>query len=91
MSEATEPKVIEVSVNYNGSGKVAMEDYGGESYGYGASASRKYVVPPDWSEQDVADFELQKILEIKDNLEPFLQEERDALVSQSNAKCHAGR
>lgn len=88
---SSEPKVVEVTVHYHGGGKVAIEDYGGESYSYGASASRKYTVPIDWTEDQVADFELQKVLEIRDNLDPLLQVERDALIEASNAECHRGK
>jgi hypothetical protein len=91
MSKEIEPKVTEIRVQYNGGGKVAIEDYGGESYSYGASVSRNYQIPVDWDEQQVKDFELLKVLEIRENLEPLLQEEHDDLVHQSNAKCHAGK
>lgn len=76
-----EPQVMEVNVNYNAGGKVALEEYGAESYGYGASVSRKYAVPADWTEQEIKDFELTQILDIRQNIDPLLQEERDALMA----------
>jgi hypothetical protein len=88
MQMSEEPVVTEIHVHYHGGGKVAIEDYGGESYDYGASVSRHYTIPPGWTEQQVKDFELQQTLDIRDNIDPLLQVERDALVAASNAKCH---
>lgn len=76
-----EPQVTEVRVHYHGGGKVALEEYGKESYEYGASVSRTYTVPSDWTEQQVKDFEILKTLDIRENLDDLLQSERDALMA----------
>lgn len=71
----TEPKVTQVTVNFNGSGKVAIMEYGKITSGYGASISRSYAIPEDWDEAQVAVFELEKIKELHDALDPVLQDE----------------
>lgn len=74
------PQVTEVTVHYHGGGKVALEEYGKESYEYGASVSRKYAIPPHWTESQVRDFEVERILDIRENIDPLLQEDRDELI-----------
>lgn len=78
----TEPRVTQVSVNFNGSGKVAIKDYGKINSGYGASISRTYEIPEDWDEAQVAAFELEKLAELHDALEPVLQTEFDERYRQ---------
>lgn len=79
-----EPRVIEVTAHFHGGGKVAIMDYGKISSDYGASLTRKYAIPEDWTEDQVAEFELTKVLELHDQLEPFLQQEFDERYEQRN-------
>jgi hypothetical protein len=72
-----QPRIVEVSVNFNGGGKVAIVDFGKLSSDYGASISRRYAIPESMSEEDIAIFEVEKVLELKEQLEPILQAEFD--------------
>lgn len=78
----SEPQVVEITVNFHGGGKVAIMEYGKISSEYGASLSRKYAIPEDWTEEQVAEFELLKAIELHDQLEPFLQQEFDERYKQ---------
>jgi hypothetical protein len=72
-----QPQIIEVNVHYGGDGKVAIEDYGKESSGYSMSLSQRYAIPASWSEEEALAFQMAKVLELKETVEPILQEERD--------------
>ncbi len=76
------PQVTEVTVNYHGGGKVALESYGGLSSEYGGSVSRKYAIPVEWDEEQVKIFELEKLFELREELDPIMQEEYDNLIAQ---------
>ena len=80
----TKPQVLEVTVNFSGGGKVQIVDYGRINSDYHASITRKYSIPPDWSEAEVEVFELEKISELHDQLEPVLQQEFDERYKQRN-------
>lgn len=77
-----EPVPLEVTVSYSGSVKVAIEEYGKKTADAGVFVSRKYAVPSHWNEQQVKTFEIGKILDLKDELEPILQEEHDGFMAQ---------
>ena len=79
----SEPQVVEIAVNFNGGGKVAIMEYGKISSEYGASITRRYAIPPDWTEEQVAAFELEKVVELREQLEPVLQAEFDERYEQA--------
>jgi hypothetical protein len=72
-----EPQIKEITVNFHGGGKVAIVDYGKLSSEYGGSITRTYSIPEGMTEEDVAIFEVEKVLELKEQLEPVLQAEFD--------------
>lgn len=80
----SEPQVIEIAVNFNGGGKVAIKEYGKISSEYGASITRRYAIPADMTEADVAAFELEKVMELREQLEPILQAEFDERIVQAD-------
>lgn len=82
----SEPRVTEVTVNFHAGGKVAIKEYGKISSEYGASLSRRYSVPEDWTEEQIAEFELLKVLELREQLEPVLQAEFDERYDQRDWK-----
>lgn len=69
-----QPKIKEVTVHFGGGGKVQIQQYvqGSE---YGVNISRTYEVPADWTDEQVAVFELETFQSLKDQIEPILQEE----------------
>ncbi len=83
---ADQPQVTQITVNYNGSGKVAIMEYGKITSGYGASVSRTYTVPDDWDDTQVKDFELAKLEELRLEVEPILQAEFEDRYEQRNWK-----
>jgi hypothetical protein len=80
MVEVEEPQIIEVNVHYSGDGKIAIENYGKESSGYSMSLSQRFAIPVNWTEEQALEFQLGKVLELKEAIEPILQEERDLRV-----------
>jgi hypothetical protein len=76
----TEPQIIEVNCHYSGDGKIALAEYGKESSGYSMSLSQRYTIPPDWTEDQALEFQLGKILELKEAISPILNEERDIRI-----------
>ncbi len=80
--DGDEPVPLEVTVSYSGSVKVAIEEYGKKTADAGVFVSRKYAVPPHWNEQQIKTFEIGKILDLKDELEPILQEDHDSFMAQ---------
>jgi hypothetical protein len=76
MSEAwAEPKVTAVRVNFGGGGKVALAPYSAITSDYHVSISRDYVIPEVWTDEEVAAFELEKIAEIRAQVDPILDRE----------------
>lgn len=72
MSEAT---CIETRIHRGGDGKVAIVDYGKISSGYSVNVTRTYTVPEDWDEAQIEAFELAKLAEFKDRIDPILDAE----------------
>lgn len=72
MSEA---KCIETRIHRGGDGKVAIMDYGKVSSGYSVNVTRTYVVPEDWTEDQIEEFELDKLNEFKGRIDPVLDAE----------------
>jgi hypothetical protein len=71
------PRILKTSVNYSGGGKVAIKDFGKISSDYYAAITRQWQVPADWTEDQVAVFELEQIEALREQLDPVLQSEFD--------------
>lgn len=79
---ADEPRCIEVSVQYSGGGKVAIKEYGKISSNWGVSMSRRYEVPADWDEDQIAEFQVTKRDELKELVDPIDNEEFNERYAQ---------
>ena len=79
------PKIKEIRVHWGGEGKVQLEEYGKQASGYGCNISRTYEIPSDWTDDQVATFELETIQFIKEQLEPVLQAEHDNRMAAREA------
>lgn len=86
-----EPKVVAVRVNFGGGGKVAIQSYGNVTSDYHASISRDYAIPEDWTEDQVMEFELAKVAQIRGLIDPILQAEFDERYEQSYLSVDARR
>jgi hypothetical protein len=82
--KVTEPRCIEVAVQHSGGGKVAIRDFGKVSSNWGISFSRRYEIPPDWTEDQVDEFQVTKSDELHQLIEPIDQEEFDTRYEQRN-------
>lgn len=80
-----EPTIRTVTVHWGGGGKVQLEEYGKQSSEYGCNVSRTYELPEDYTAEQLALFELETIQDIKDQLEPILQEEHDNRMAAREA------
>lgn len=80
----SEPVCTEVNVSASVGGKVQIVKYE-YTADYHYSMSRKYSVPEDWTEQDVRDFQQDKTITLRENLEGIAQGEMDELTKQRDA------
>jgi hypothetical protein len=76
------PRIIETGMHFGGGGKVAIIDFGKVSSDYSMHISRKYAVPEDWTEEQVAEFELAKLAELRATLDPLLDHEFNVRFDQ---------
>lgn len=72
---------MEVLVSASIGGKVQIVKFE-NSQDYHYSASQRYSIPPEWTEQDVDDFQKDKTLHLRSELEPIAQAEMDELMRQ---------
>ena len=48
-----------------------------------SSITRRYSIPPDMTEAEVGAFELEKVMELREQLEPIFQAEFDERIAQA--------
>lgn len=85
-SQAEEPRCVEVVVQRSGGGKVAIKEYGKVSSQWGVSFSRRYIVPEDWDDDRVDEFQIAKSDELRALIEPIDQAEFDERYKQRDWK-----
>lgn len=81
MASEDQPRLIETGASVSTGGKVQIKKYE-LSADYHLSLNAKWSVPPGMSEEDAASFRHEKILELKQELEPLAQAEVDDLLEQ---------
>lgn len=81
MSKSSAPQVIEVAVNFHGSGKVAIQSYGKETTEFGGSITKRYAIPEDWTPEQVDEFTSAQYDEIQSLVEEKLAPEWEAALS----------
>lgn len=72
---AKEPRCIESRIHRGGGGKVAIMEYGKVSSDYSVNITRAYEIPAGWTEDQVTEFEAEKLAEFKERLDPVLDDE----------------
>ena len=80
----SEPKCIEVSVTRSGGGSIAIVDYGKWKSDWFISFGRKYSIPEDWDEDQVAAFQIEKEAELYELIDPLDQEQIDVRLKNKN-------
>lgn len=80
-TKTADPKCTEVLCSSSVGGKVQIVKFE-YSADFHYSMSRKYDVPPDWSEKDIKDFQKDKCVEIRGELEVVAQAEVEDLMKQ---------
>lgn len=80
--KAEEPRCIEVSVQYSGSGKVAIKEYGKISSGWSVSMSRRYEVPQGMTEEGIDNFQIERRQHLRDILDPIDEAEFEERYKQ---------
>lgn len=83
LRDLQEPQCIEVGTHWSIEGKVAIIDYGKHSSGYSGSLSRRYLIPADWTEEQIDAFQLEKRQHLEDLLEPVDQHHYDERMGQA--------
>lgn len=78
----SEPECTQVSVQWNIGGKVAIEEYGAVTSNYGASMSRTFTIPADWTQEQIDDFQIEERQRLEDLLEPIDQANIDLRYAQ---------
>lgn len=84
MADREEPVCTEVTASSSVGGKVQIVKFE-YTADFHFSMTRKYDVPPGWSEQDVKDFQQDKVIEIRTQLEGIAQAEMDELLQQRDS------
>ena len=82
MEQPQQPQCIETGMHFGGGGKVAIIDFGKVSSDYSMHISRKYAVPEHWTEEQVGTFELTKLAELREMLDPLLDHEFNVRFDQ---------
>lgn len=77
-----EPQVIEASVSVSAGGKLAIVDYGRHSSDWMITMGRRYVMPPEWTEAMVDDFQQERHAHLRSLVEPLDQKEYDERIDQ---------
>jgi hypothetical protein len=77
----SEPKCIEVTASTSTGGRVQLVKFELSS-DYHFSMTRRYSIPDDWTEDQVKEFNYEKTLELREQLEPIAQQEFDDLINQ---------
>lgn len=85
LREISKPKpiLVEVSLQFSNGGRVDILDYGKVKSDYNVSFSRRWIVPPDWSEEQAKEFHHEKFTELRTEVEPLAQREFDERWDQS--------
>lgn len=80
-AKKAEPVCTEVLVSSSVGGKVQIVKYE-YTADFHYSQSRKYDIPEGWTDQDVDDFQKDKTIQLRSELEPLAQAEMDELLEQ---------
>ena len=80
----SEPKCIEVTATVSLSGKVQIVRYEhDQSYFY--SLGGKWTIPDDWSEDQIETFKMEKLAELRLQIEDPVQSEINDMMEQRDA------
>lgn len=77
----SEPRCTEATVSSSVGGKVQIVKFE-YSQDFHYSFTRKYDVPENWTEQDVKDFQQDKVVELRTQLEGLANAEVEELMKQ---------
>jgi hypothetical protein len=77
-----EPQCVEASVSVSAGGKLAIVDYGRHSSDWMISMTRRYAVPPEWTDAMVDDFQQERHAHLRSLVEPLDQKEYDERIDQ---------
>jgi len=80
-----DPVCTEVSVSASVGGKVQIVKFE-YTADFHYSMSRKYSVPEEWSDKEVKDFQQDKTIDLRSNLEGIAQAELDELIKQRDGE-----
>lgn len=75
----SEPKCVEITATVSLSGKVQIVRYENDQ-GYFFSLGGKWMVPEDWTDEQVEQFRLEKLAELRVELEAPAQDEIDNMM-----------
>lgn len=80
-----DPVCTEVSVSASVGGKVQIVKFE-YTADFHYSMSRKYSVPEEWNDKEVKDFQQDKTIDLRSNLEGIAQAELDELIKQRDGE-----
>lgn len=78
-----EPILVEVSLQFSNGGRVDILDFGKVRSDYNVSFSRRWVIPPDWSDEQAKEFHHEQFAKLRGEVEPLAQKEFDERWDQS--------
>lgn len=80
-----QPVCTEVTVSASVGGKVQIVKFEyNEDFHY--SMTREYSIPEQWTEKDIKDFQQDKIIELRENLEGIAQAEVDDMCKRRDGE-----
>jgi hypothetical protein len=83
-NEIGEPVCIEIGTHWGIEGKVKVRDYGKLSSGYSGSMSRRFVIPDDWTQEQIDDFQREQRQNLENLLEPIDQHHFEERYKDAN-------
>ncbi len=57
LSDSKEPICTEITVSHSADGKIAINDYGKRTSGWGVFMSQKFIIPEGWTQEQVDAFQ----------------------------------
>lgn len=79
----TEPQVKEISISARSGGTVQIVKYNLQNE-FCIDQSVTYSIPEGWTDEQVDEFKRTKTLALQEEIQPFAQNEQDALLAQSD-------
>lgn len=83
MAVKKQPKIIEASVTVQYGAKLEVTQFS-DYRNFMLESGAKWSVPAGWTDEEIELFRQTKLIELREELEPMLQEEMDQISAERN-------